>query len=232
MTKFWNWSDGGEGERELRIDGTIASESWWDDEITPAQFRNELINGKGHVTLWINSPGGDVVAASQIYTMLRDYKDGVTVKIDGMAASAASVIAMAGTKVCMSPTAYLMIHNPLTVAYGNRDEMKKAMQLLDEIKEGIVNAYELKTGLPRNKIENMMDAETWMSAGKALELGFCDEVMHTDGDKVADVMNYAFSNKSDLLEKLMNSIKDSEPKKPEEVKVYAETRRRRLMLLK
>ena len=114
-------------ERTLFLNGTIAEESWFDDDITPRLFKDELMSGSGDITVWINSPGGDCVAAAQIYNMLMDYKGDVTVKIDGIAASAASVIAMAGTKVLMSPTALMMIHNPLTVAIGDSEEMQKAI---------------------------------------------------------------------------------------------------------
>ena len=176
--KFWNWLDDG-GERELRLEGIIAEESWFDDEITPKLFREELNAGTGNVTVWINSYGGDVFAAAQIYTMLMNYTGAVTVKIDGIAASAASVIAMAGGLVEMSPTSILMIHDPSTVAVGNSDEMRAAIKMLDEIKESIVNAYELKTGLPREKIAKMMSAETWMNANKAVELGFADKILYT-----------------------------------------------------
>ena len=104
MKKFWNWKDQTEtAERTLFLNGTIAEESWFDDEITPQLFKDELMSGSGNITVWINSPGGDCVAAAQIYNMLMDYKGDVTVKIDGIAASAASVIAMAGTKVLVSP---------------------------------------------------------------------------------------------------------------------------------
>ncbi|HBN81263.1 MAG TPA: peptidase, partial [Ruminococcaceae bacterium] len=128
--KFWSWArDADENDgRILYLDGTIAEESWFDDDITPRLFKSELLAGDGDVTIWLNSPGGDCVAASQIYSMLMDYKGNVTVKIDGIAASAASVIAMAGTKVLMAPTALMMIHNPFTVAIGDTEEMKKAVE--------------------------------------------------------------------------------------------------------
>ena len=113
MKKFWNWKNQTEtSERTLFLNGTIAEESWFDDEVTPQLFKDELMSGSGNITVWINSPGGDCVAAAQIYNMLMDYKGDVTVKIDGIAASAASVIAMAGTKVLVSPVSMLMIHNP------------------------------------------------------------------------------------------------------------------------
>jgi ATP-dependent Clp protease protease subunit len=163
--------------RTLHLNGTIAEESWFDDDVTPQLFREELESGSGDITIWINSPGGDCVAAAQIYNMLMDYKGSVTVKIDGIAASAASVIAMAGTEVLMSPVGMLMIHNPMTVAMGDKDEMEKAIEMLGSVKESILNAYEIKTGLSRAKLAHLMDAETWMDANKALELGFIDGIL-------------------------------------------------------
>jgi len=127
--------------------------------------------------VWINSPGGDCVAAAQIYNMLMDYKGNVTVKIDGVAASAASVIAMAGSKVYVSPVSMLMIHNPMTVAMGDAAEMEKAIDMLASVKDSIINAYEIKTGLSRAKLSHLMDAETWMDANMAVELGFADAIL-------------------------------------------------------
>lgn len=144
--------------------------------MTPQLFKDELNSGEGDITVWINSPGGDCVAAAQIYNMLMDYKGNVTVKIDGIAASAASVIAMAGTKVLVSPVSMLMIHNPMTVAAGNTEEMERAISMLDSVKDSIINAYEIKTGLSRAKISHLMDAETWMDANSAVEMGFADEI--------------------------------------------------------
>ena len=165
----------------LFLNGTIAEESWFDDDVTPALFKQELDSGSGNITVWINSPGGDCVAAAQIYNMLMDYKGDVTVKIDGIAASAASVIAMAGTKVLMSPVSMMMIHNPATIAFGDTAEMQKAINMLAEVKESIMNAYEIKTGMSRTKISHLMDAETWMDAHKAVELGFADDILEREG---------------------------------------------------
>ena len=182
MKKFWNWTNQAQtatapAERTLHLNGTIAEESWFDDDVTPQLFADELNAGSGDITVWINSPGGDCVAAAQIYNMLMEYKGNVTVKIDGIAASAASVIAMAGTRVLMSPVSMLMIHNPMTVAMGDAAEMEKAIEMLASVKDSIINAYEIKTGLSRAKLSHLMDAETWMDAGKAVELGFADEIM-------------------------------------------------------
>ena len=108
--------------------------------------------------------------------MLMEYKGNVTVKIDGIAASAASVIAMAGTTVLMSPVSMMMIHNPMTLALGDKSEMEKAIDMLEAVKDSIINAYEIKTGLSRAKISHLMDEETWMDANKAIELGFADDI--------------------------------------------------------
>lgn len=211
--KFWNWvRDADEsGGRTLFVDGTIAEESWFDDDITPQLFKSELIASDGDVTIWLNSPGGDCVAASQIYAMLMDYRGNVTVKIDGIAASAASVIAMAGTSVLMAPTALMMIHNPLTVAIGDSDEMKKAVEMLNEFKESIINAYEIKTGQARVKISHWMDAETWMNANKAIELGFADGVLE-DEKRSKLTETYAFSRRA-VTNSLMSKLpKQTKPK--------------------
>ena len=210
MKHFWNWIRNEDtGQRELWFEGVIASESWFNDDITPAMFKEELFSGDGPITLHISSPGGDCVAASQIYTMLMDYPGDVTVQIDGMAASAASVIAMAGTRVCMSPTSMMMIHNPFTMAMGDTEEMRKAIQLLDEVKESIINAYEIKTGLSRAKLSHLMDGETWMNAKKALELGFCDEILYQPEAEPAPEDSFTFSRRAvtnSLLDKLKTRI--------------------------
>ena len=202
MKRFWNWS-GPQNQRVLTISGTIAEDSWVDDEVTPQVFQDELSQGKGPIDLWLNSPGGDCVAASRIYTMLMNYPDGVNVKIDGIAASAASVIAIAGTKVSMAPTAMIMIHNPLTIVGGQKEDLDQAAQMLAETKESIINAYELKTNLPREKISAMMDDETWMNVNKAIELGFADDMLGQNKD-ITDC--YSYSDKQlDLV--VLNKLK-------------------------
>ncbi len=203
---FWNWK---KDSNELYIDGVIAEESWFDDEITPRLFFEELKNKSGDITVWINSPGGDCIAASRIYTMLLEYKGNVTIKIDGLAASAASVIAMAGTEVLMSPTSLMMIHNPLTVAIGDSKEMQKAIDMLKEVKESIINAYEIKTGLSREEISNLMDGETWFDKNKAIEMGLCDGTL-TDKRKDEKVTNMVFSRRAvtnSLLTKINKEVK-------------------------
>ena len=217
MKKFWNWktrtvtnqeAQEQVQERTLFLNGTIAEESWFDDDVTPQLFKDELMAGSGDITVWINSPGGDCVAAAQIYNMLMDYKGDVTVKIDGIAASAASVIAMAGTKVLVSPVSMLMIHNPMTAAFGNSEEMQKAIEMLSSVKDSIINAYEIKTGLSRAKLSHLMDAETWMDANKAVELGFADEIMQrsTESDGVPAPTVSMLYSKANVVNSLMEKI--------------------------
>ncbi len=164
------------------------------------------MSGSGDITVWINSPGGDCVAAAQIYNILMDYKGNVTVKIDGIAASAASVIAMAGNKVLMSPVSMLMIHNPMTVAMGNTAEMQKAIEMLSEVKESIMNAYEIKTGMSRAKISHLMDAETWMNANKAVELGFADDILNRDEPMEEQPANALMYSEAQVVNSLMGRI--------------------------
>ena len=222
--KFWNWvRNEADGERTLVLNGEISDETWYGDEVTPALFQKELDAGTGDITVWINSPGGDVFAAAQIYNMLMEYKGDVTVKVDALAASAASVIAMAGTEVLMSPVGMMMIHNPMTIAIGDSKEMQRAGEMLDEVKESIMNAYEIKTGMSRARISHLMDAESWFNAGKAVELGFADGVLHGDGteDKARGgepegVMFSRMAVTNSLLSKLVPERKETEKKVPVE----------------
>ena len=182
--RFWNWArdETNPEERTLLLEGPIAEESWYGDEVTPAAFREELFSADGPIVISVNSPGGDTIAASQIYTMLREYPGDVTVKITGIAASAASVIAM-----------------------GDSEEMRRAGQLLDEVKESIINAYELKTGLSRTRISHMMNDETWMNPVKARELGFCDEILFSENDPQETGESMFFSSAS-VQQRVMNSL--------------------------
>ena len=219
--KFWNWVRNENDEsRTLFLNGEISDETWYGDEVTPKMFKEELQDGEGDITVWINSPGGDVFAAAQIYNMLMDYKGNVTVKIDGLAASAASVIAMAGTEVQMSPVAMMMIHNPATIAIGDSSEMKKAIDMLDEVKESIMNAYEIKTGLSRSRISHLMDAESWFNAKKAVELGFADKLLFSkeeteaEEEKELEMEAVMFSRKAvtnSLMSKLISKPEKKTP---------------------
>jgi len=226
-------------ERTLFLNGTIAEESWFDDDVTPQLFKDELNGGSGDITVWINSPGGDCVAAAQIYNMLRDYPGKVTVKVDGIAASAASVIAMAGDKVLMSPVSMMMIHNPMTIAFGDSGEMQKAIDMLSSVKDSIINAYELKTGMSRTRLAHLMDAETWMDAGKAIELGFADEIVQRssiDDEVELPQVSMLYSKTAvtnSLMDKIAAKCRIQQKEVTEETnKVKADSLMSRLNLLK
>ena len=210
--KFWNWVRNDNDERILMLNGEISDQTWFGDEVTPQEFRNELNSCQGKVTVWINSPGGDCFAAAQIYNMLMEYPGCVDVHIDGIAASAASVIAMAGSHVAISPVGMMMIHNPATVSIGDEREMQKAIEMLSEVKESIINAYELKTGLPREQLSEMMNAESWFNAKKAVELGFADSILYDNGDEDDEPKAMIFSRAAvtnSLLEKLKGQKADT-----------------------
>ena len=184
MDKFWRWVTNEVEEkavRTLHMEGYIAESSWFDDDITPKQFKTELYgdgNLRDDIVVKIHSPGGDCFAAAQIYNMLKEYPGHISIQIDGLAASAASVIAMAGDEVVVSPLSVLMIHNPAMFIGGEVSDLEAGINLLSEVKESIINAYQIKTGLSRTKIAHMMNAETWMSAHKAIELKFADRILY------------------------------------------------------
>lgn len=199
--KFWKWSNSvSSNNQELILDGPIASDTWWGDEVTPDLFREELKQHAGDLTVVINSPGGDVFAGLAIYNALVNHNGNVTVRVDGLAASIASVIAMAGDKIIMSPGSMIMIHRPSVYAAGTVDDMEKAKDVLMKIEEGITPIYAKRTGLSDEKIAELLEAETWMLADKAVELGFADEVSEApekqkqdEGVQNAMGMKFAFS---------------------------------------
>ena len=214
-------------ERILMLNGEISDQTWFGDEVTPKEFRNELNSCKGKVTVWINSPGGDCFAAAQIYNMLMEYPGCVDVHIDGIAASAASVIAMAGSHVAISPVGMMMIHNPATVSIGDEREMKKAIEMLSEVKESIINAYELKTGLPRKQLSNMMNAESWFNDKKAVELGFADSILYdTDEDDEPEAMIFS---RAAVTNSFLDKLRATKP--VEDNRVDASEFQKRLFLI-
>jgi ATP-dependent Clp protease protease subunit len=228
MRKFWNFSENeSEQENILRIDGYIAEESWFQDDVTPKQLRAELAAIKGDLTVYINSGGGDCFAASEIYTALKEYAGTVTIKIDGIAASAASVIAMSGDVVLMSPTSLMMIHNPSSMIFGEVEDLERGKEMLTEVKESIINAYELRTGIARTKLSHMMNAETWMNARQAVELGFADKMMF-DGDSEFEVEAVMW-NRHSMAAAVATAMRKKLPKK--QTGTSAESLYKRLSLL-
>ncbi len=230
--KFWNWVRNEDtGARTLVLNGQISDETWYGDEVTPGLFREELNAGEGDITVWINSPGGDVFAAAQIYNMLKEYPGNVEVRIDGMAASAASVVAMAGDRISMSPVAMMMIHNPMTVAMGDHKAFQQAMDMLEEVKESIINAYELKTGQSRTVISHMMDDETWFNAKKAVELGFADDILYTDGEGKQEAPAAVLFSKLTVMNSFLCKFNKPNHEPEPDTRVSVEPLKKRLFLL-
>jgi ATP-dependent Clp protease, protease subunit len=200
---------------ELRIEGDIVDDDevwiyeWFGEAATaPNAFKEELKQFKGKdITVWIDSYGGSVFAAASIYNALKEHDGKITVKVDGKAMSAASVIAMAGDEVLMSPVAVMMIHNPLTGVYGNMHDLRKVADILDQIKESLINAYVNKTGKSREEISNMMDDETWMSANVAVKEGFADGILYQDEPLNVENMKEFSFNRLAVLNRSNQSLK-------------------------
>lgn len=177
--RFWNVRNEEGGDPSLEFYGVISEYSWFDDDISPRMFKKDLYNlGKnGPITVHIDSPGGDVDAASAIRAIMMDYPGKITTKIDGMCLSAAVTVAMAGDHVMMQESGSMMIHDPWTIAMGGAEDMKSAAKMLEECKAGIIDCYETRTQLDRAKLAKMMSDTTWMNARTAKELGFIDEII-------------------------------------------------------
>lgn len=187
MGEFWKIKNEAGTDAELLLYGPISDTSWYDDEITPRLFAEELkaLGGKP-LTVRVNSPGGDVFAAQSIYNQLKTYSGHITMRIDGLAASAATIVTCAGDIVIMPTNALYMIHNPATYAWGNAEEMRTAADVLDTVRKTIINVYQKRTGenLTAEELAAMMDDETWLTAEEALAYGFVDQI-----DEKSSVIN-------------------------------------------
>ena len=210
----------------LDIDGEIVAEEGWftpEGAVVAKGFRQRLAQYR-NVIVRINSPGGDVMAGAEIYSALKEHSlnghGRVRVEITALAASAASVIAMAGDEIAMYPTSYMMIHNPWSIAIGDAKEMRKTARTLDVISEGLINAYQQRTGKSRDELKRMLENETWMSAGTAVEQGFADEVIGAgagDAPIAACLMSSRAHGVREILEKYGAMIR-AEETEPEEEK--------------
>jgi ATP-dependent protease ClpP protease subunit len=203
---FWKFRDAAiteSGETEVELYGPISEFSWFGDEITPKQFKDDLyrIGAGGPVTVRLNSYGGDLIAASVIRATMLDYPGKVTVKIDGVAASAAVMVALGGDVIKIQASAYMMIHNPAVglLGYYDVDQLKSFIDELKVLKSGIVEAYMQRTGLDAEKLAKMMDGETWMTASEAVALGFADEVISAPGSRASSVATYVNEIKTNYV---------------------------------
>ncbi|MEY8414798.1 head maturation protease, ClpP-related [Tissierella praeacuta] len=176
--KFWNFKALDKSAGELTLYGEISNETWWGDEVTPKEFKADLDN-LGEIdtlNIYINSPGGDVFAGQTIYSILKRHKAHKNIYIDGLAASIASVIAMAGNTIFMPKNSMMMIHNPWTIGMGNASDFRKLAEDLDKIRESLIAAYENQSMLTKDEIIEIMDNETWLTAKECEEYGFCHVV--------------------------------------------------------
>lgn len=231
---FWNFkndvdsTDGADGV--LDIDGEIVAEKGWftpDGTCVAKEFRAAL-KGYRNVTVHINSPGGDVMAGAEIYSALREHsmngEGSVTVIVTALAASAASIIAMAGDRIMMHPVAYMMIHNPWTIAVGDAKELRKTAKTLDVISEGLISAYETRTGKSRDELKKLLDAETWMSAATCVEEGFADSIYGADTEAAASLARPTkMSLKAHGIQEIASRIREDEAEamKREEIRQRA-----------
>ncbi|SMC38489.1 head maturation protease, ClpP-related [Papillibacter cinnamivorans] len=235
---FWKFQNIAASETEpehaeLRIEGDIIdNEDAWLYEwfgiqaVSPNAFKADLSQYDGKpITVWIDSYGGSVFAATGIYNALQEHKADVTVKIDGKAMSAATIIAMAGKDILMSPTAMMMIHNPLTEAYGYASDLRKTADVLDEVKDAIINAYQLKTGRSRAKLSEMMNGETYMSAKTAIKEGFATGMLYADSEakpvEMAFNRHAILNSTSEAVKRMVAMQKPPDPQKPDNSKARA-----------
>lgn len=245
--KFWNFSNLSDEEIELRIEGEIISDddSWFFEWLgiphsAPNSFRKALSEHKGkNITVWIDSWGGDVFAGVGIYNALKEHKGKVTVKVDGKAVSAGSIIAMAGHEILMSPGSIMMVHNPWSRATGESKDMRKTADVLDEVKEAILNVYLTKSNKSRDEISKLMDDEEWMSARKAVNEGFADGILYTESSEPIEnsfsisrlaVMNSADSVMSRFFEQWQKTQTNDPQPKDDDSKVKLLALRRMLEL--
>ena len=226
MTKFWNLKNDAEAPEDgvLDVDGEIVAEKGWftPEGVCVARDFRKALKGVKNVTVHINSPGGDVMAGAEIYSALREHslngEGRVKVIVTGIAASAASIIAMAGDEILMHPVAYMMIHNPWTFAVGDAKELRKAAKTLDVIAEGLGTTYQQRTGKDREELKRMLENETWMSAGTCVEEGFADGIYGAESAAAASASRPTLmSAKAHGLQEITARIRDEEPEKdPEE----------------
>lgn len=220
--RFWKWSNSVESvNSELILEGPISDVSWWGDEVTPQEFRDELSKHQSDLTVVLNSGGGDVFAGLAIYNALREFNHNVTIRVDGLAASIASVVAMAADKVIMAPGSMMMIHKPWMMVMGDINDLDKSKEILQGIEDSIIPIYVSRTGLEKSKIEEMLNAETWLTAEQAVDMGFADELIKakekaTISDAIKNALSGEFAISMAATKKSLNDFIVKAENAPEE----------------
>lgn len=221
--KFWDFAQGTDtSPPEMLLYGPISSQqSWWEDRVTPQQFNKELaaLGDVPEIIVRINSGGGDVFAANAIFTRLKDHTAKITVKIDGWAASAATIVAMAGDVIKIARNGVFMIHDPAMTVWDTfrAEDFEKMAEELKVIKQSIVNAYAMKTGMGTDSIAALMSEEKWWTGDEAVENGFCDELMFEEAKTIIENSSKIIVNSTPIdisvfktvPKALLNSLKNT-----------------------
>jgi ATP-dependent Clp protease protease subunit len=215
MKKFWEFKNAANKTGELYIYGDIVSYKWDDSDTTAQSFKEDLedLGDIQTLNVYVNSPGGSVFQGQAIYSILKRQKAQVNVYVDGIAASIASVIAMAGDVVYMPPNAMMMVHNPWTLVFGNASDLRKMADDLDKIRGSLVAAYlEKAKNLSEEKLSELMDGETWMTAQECYDYGFCDEVLEAEREIAAGINTELFARYKNTPNELLQAFQSQ--KKP------------------
>jgi ATP-dependent protease ClpP protease subunit len=201
---------------EITIYGIIG-DSWWDDSVSASDIDNALKSITGDIVINLNSPGGDAFDGIAIYNRLKKHDGKVTINVDGWACSAASVIAMAADELIMGLGSMIMIHEASTIVWGTKTDMRKEADVLDNLEDGIIDIYMTKANIEREEIRNMVDAETWFSAQKAIEIGFATSTVTSstveDNEEITNL-----KSQMQVIQNELDQIKNKEPEKPTPVK--------------
>lgn len=230
--KFWEVKNAADDTGELYIYGEITPYKWDDTDTTAQSFKEDLdaLGDIKTLNVYINSPGGSVFQGQAIYNILKRQKIRVNVHIDGLAASIASVVAMAGDTVFMPKNAMMMVHNPWMLVIGNAQDLRKTADDLDKIRESIIEAYLSKAGsrLSVEKISELMDNETWLTAQECADYGLCDEVV-AEKEIAASISDAELFQRykntpKELLEALKNA-KKGDLSQEERQKLIAESKK-------
>lgn len=214
--KFETFHNEATNSTEITIYGIIG-DSWWDDSVSASDIDNALKSINGDIIINLNSPGGDAFDGIAIYNRLKKHDGKVTINVDGWACSAASVIAMAADELIMGLGSMIMIHEASTIVWGTKTAMRKEADVLDNLEDGIIDIYMTKAKVEREEIRNMVDAETWFSAQKAVEIGFARSTATSstveDNEEVARLKAQLLAKENELQQ-----LKNTEPEKPTSVK--------------
>lgn len=211
---------------EITIYGVIGS-SWYGESFSASDIDRALKEANGNdLKVHVNSPGGDAFVGIAVYNRLKRYEGKVTIYVDGWACSAASVIVMAADELIMGLGSMLMFHEASSIVWGSKTDMRKEAEVLDELEEGIIDIYMTKANETREEIRKKVDAETWFSAKKAVELGFADKAEGVDIEEEPEIENVVPIDRVAVLNELQNVLQPNKPKEEPGQERVAATKKR------